>query len=299
MGKKSKVVILLLLAVVIIYTVAFVLLIRPLLDNAASKINLPTQNIAPVAVSSTPDTLAKSETSSSINVSDVVDSVLSSKDFYDGVDQEIMNNVQNQVPAIVDESVNAAIEKKLPSVVNESVNKAINNKVPAIITNVSGTVFESLKDTIPEEIEKSWDSYVDFLLQDERFKSMVKDEVIQYETGIISKTVAEESGTSVEYVDSLIQQSMKDEFTSQKNEIVDRVIEQIKKEGLGTVETPTEVTVAKNSNEVVTAENGETYELETKPYMEDLNYLSSEEYENKRQELLDSTVNEILSNLKD
>ncbi|MDD4082418.1 MAG: hypothetical protein WC162_04960 [Sphaerochaetaceae bacterium] len=315
MGKKSKVVILLLLTVVIIYAIAFVLLIRPLLDEAASKINPPTQNVVPVVVSKTPETVIKNETLPAINVSDVVDSVLSSKDLSDGLGQEIVNTVQNQLPSLVEESVNKIVENKLPnmveesvniaverklsSLVDESVNKAIEKKVPLIITNVSDIILNDMKAIIPEEVDKSWDSYIDALLQDERFKLMVKDEVTQYETGIISKTVAEESGTSIEYVDTLIKESIKDEFTSQKNEIVDRVIDQIKKEGLGKVETPTEVAAAKNTNEVVTMENGETFELETKPYMDNLNYLSAEEYEKKRKELLNNTVNDILSNLKD
>jgi len=324
MGKKSKVVILLLLTVIIIYTIAFVLLIKPLLDEAASNITQPSQNVAPIVAN---------ETSPDFNVSDIVDSVLSSKDLYDGVDQEIVSSVQSQLPdmvdksvataldkklsgivdekvnasldkdlqPMVDESVNTTVAKKIPTLVEESVSGNVEKKVPLIITNVYESVLENLKQTIPEEVEKTMDSYVDTLLQDERFIAMVKDELSKYETERITKTVAEESGTSVEYVDTLIQESMKEEFDSQKNEIVDRVIDQIKKEDLGKVETLAEVETVSdsNKNEVVTMENGETFELETKPYMEDLNYLSAEEYEKMRQELLNNTVNDILSNLKD
>jgi len=299
MGKKSKVVILLLLTVIIIYTVAFVLLIKPFLDDAASKLSLPSQNVVPVMVSETPEPVVKNENPPEVNLTDVVDSVLSSKDLTSGVDKKIENAIQNQMPAMVDEGIKTAVDKKLPTMVDESVNSNVEKKVPLIITNVSSGVLGNLKETIPGEIAKSWDSYIDTLLNDERFTSMIKDEVNSYGTELISKSVAEESGTSVEYVETLIKESMKDEFTSQKNEIVDRVVDQIKKEGLGKVETQKEVEAVQNSNEVVSMENGETFEFETKPYMEDLNYLSAEEYDRMRRALLNSTVNDVLSNLKD
>ena len=347
MGNKSKVVILLLLTVIVIYTVAFVLLIKPLLDDAASKINLPSQNVVPVVVSKAPEPIVENEKAPEVNLAEVVDSVLSSKDLTSGVGKEIADAIQNQMPSMVDESIKIAVDKKLatmvdesvavaldkklptvvdesvsnavdknlptlvddsvnkavaktlPTLVDESVNNNVEKKVPLIITNVSSGVLDNLEETIPEEIAKALDAYVDILLKDERFTSMVEEEVNKYGTNLISKSVAEESGTSVEYVETLIQESMKDEFTSQKNEIVDRVVDQIKKEDLGKVETPKEVEAVQNSNEVVSMENGETFELETKPYMEDLNYLSAEEYERMRQELLNSTVNDILNNLKD
>jgi len=250
MEKKSKVILLILLLVVIIYVLAFSLLIKPTLDAA-----VVTNDAA-----YTPK----------IDVNDLVDEVVDSDKFVNAVNQEV--------------SINA------DKIVDGEIEKILENKTPLIVTTVANQVSNQIKKDLPAEIDTSWSKYIKTLLNDDDFKTMLNDEITEYETGIISKTIAEQSGTSVEYINSLINESIKDQFSNQKNEIVDRVVEQLKSNNLST-ET--------EKNNVVVEDGDDTYSIETKPFMNQLNYLSSEEYEIKRQELLNSSVNDLLGKLEE